>query len=551
MEQIWLKHYQQGIPKEIDPALYESLVDLFNKNCAKFSANPALSNLGYKLSYQRWGELSRIFACYLQQILQLKKGDRIAIMLPNILQYPVVLFGALQAGLVVVNINPLYTPRELIEQVNDAGAETVVVLANFAHTVEAALTKANIKHVIVTELADLLPAPKAFLINAVVRYIKRLVPRWSIPHAVTLKNTLAVAQRLIFNPVTIQGDDLAFLQYTGGTTGGPKGVMLTHRNMVANVLQTAAWMRPALQEKLEVIVTALPLYHIFSLTANLLAFQCFGGLNVLITNPRDIAGMVAELAKVPFTIITGVNTLFNALLNNSDFTKLNFSRLKIALGGGMAVQRVVAERWQKLTGKALLEGYGLTEASPVVCVCPLNLDVYKGSIGLPVPSTEVTFRNEAGLDVPLGETGELCVKGPQVMRGYWHRPEETKQAFSPGGWLLTGDIARMDSDGFVYIVERKKDIILVSGFNVYPNEIEDVIAAYPGVKEVAVIGVPDEHTGEAVKAFVVKHNGFTAEDLHHYCHENLTGYKRPKSIEFRDVLPKTAVGKILRRELRG
>lgn len=552
MEKIWLKRYPQGVPAEINADAYSSLVELFNKSCEKHADRPALSNLGSRLQYRDLAELSSAFAAYLQQVLGCKKGARIVIMLPNVLQYPVVLFGALQAGLIVVNTNPLYTVPELVHQVNDAGAETIVVLANFAHVVQAALPQTQLKHIIVTELGDLFPGLKSFIVNWVVKYIKKMVPAYSLPQAISFKKTLLTGRTLKFNSIVINGEDIAFLQYTGGTTGVPKAAVLTHRNMVANVEQVLAWIKPELVEGQEVMVTPLPLYHIFSLTANLLVFLHFGALNILITNPRDIPRLVQELAKTPFTAITGVNTLFNGLLNNSEFVKLNFGTRKIALCGGMAVQRVIAERWEKVTGSVLLEGYGLTEASPVVCICPLALKAFKGSIGLPVPSTQITFRDEAGKDVPLGEVGELCVKGPQVMREYWQKPEETKKIFTEDGWLLTGDIARMDEDGFIYILERKKDMILVSGFNVYPNEIEDVIAAHPGVLEVAAIGVPQEVVGEVVKVFIVKKDpALTEEAILAYCREHLTGYKRPKFIEFRESLPKSPVGKILRKELRG
>lgn len=548
MEKIWLKHYQSGVPTEINPDRYSSLVELFQTSCKKFADLPALSNFGCHLTYRKLVELSQAFAAYLQKVLRCKKGDRIAIMMPNILQYPVALFGALQAGLIVVNTNPLYTAREVVHQINNAGVEIIVVLANFAHIIQDVLPQTKIKHVIVTELGDLFPWPKSWVFNWVVKFIKRAVPKWSIPQAIDFNKLLAQGKHIKVEPVLIQSSDIAFLQYTGGTTGVPKGAMLTHRNMVANVEQVVAWMSPALQEGREIIVTPLPLYHIFSLTVNLLSFLHYGALSVLITNPRDIPNLVKELAKIPFTTITGVNTLFNALLNNPQFSKLNFSHLKIALGGGAAVQHAVAERWKKITGKPLLEGYGLTEASPVVCVCPLNLRAYNGSIGLPVSSTEISFRDENDVEVPWGEPGELCVKGPQVMKGYWQSMEKI---FTEEGWLKTGDIGRMDDQGFIYLLERKKDMILVSGFNVYPSEVESVIAEYPGVKEVGVAGVPDEQSGEAVKAFIVKNDpSLTEEAIRTFCHEKLTGYKRPKFIEFRESLPKSPIGKILRRELR-
>lgn len=551
MDKVWLQHYQAGVPAKINPDAYSSLVAMFHESCEKFADHPAFSNLGTVITYRELAQLSQHFAAYLQQQLGLAKGDRIAIMLPNILQYPVVLFGALQAGLTVVNVNPLYTPPELAHQLQDSDAQTIVVLANFAHTVQSALPEIKLKNIIVTEIGDLFSWAKGLIVNSAVKYLKRMVPAWDLPGHILFKETLKIGEEKNFSPVTVSGDDLAFLQYTGGTTGIAKGAMLTHRNMVANVEQVVAWVRPAMVEGKEIIVTPLPLYHIFSLTANCLSFLCFGALNVLITNPRDISGFVKELKNIPFTALTGVNTLFNALLNNTDFINLNFSSLKVALGGGAAVQKSVAARWQAVTGKVLLEGYGLTEASPVVCVMPLNLTVYNGSIGLPISSTEITLLDDNGNTVTTGQRGELCVKGPQVMRGYWQRPDETQLVFTPEGWLRTGDIAQVDEEGFVYLVERKKDMILVSGFNVYPTEIEEIIAAHPGVMEVAVVGVPDVNSGEAVKAFVVRKDpNLTVEQLLDYCREHLTGYKLPRHIEFRETLPKSPVGKVLRRMLR-
>lgn len=551
MNKVWLQQYQHGVPAEINPDIYSSLVELFNDNCLKFADRPALSNFGSILTYQEFARLSNCFAAYLQQKLQLKKGDRIALMMPNSLQYPIALFGALLAGLVIVNVNPLYTAPELIHQINDAGTETIVVLANFAHLVAETLPQTKLKNIIVTELGDLFTWPKSFLMNFIVRHVKKMVPAYHFANAISFKSIMKEGASLNFVPVAVAGDDLAFLQYTGGTTGVAKGAMLTHRNMVANVEQVAAWVQPVLQVGEEKIITALPLYHIFSLTANCLVFLHFGALNILITNPRDIPRFVAELKKTKFTAITGVNTLFNALLNNADFAKVDFSQMKISLGGGAAVQRSVAERWKAVTGKVLLEGYGLTEASPVVCVCPMNMTEYNGSIGLPVSSTDITIRDADGKDVPWSEAGELCVKGPQVMRGYWQHPEETKKVFTEDGWLLTGDIAKVDEQGFVYIVDRKKDMILVSGFNVYPNEVEEVIAGHPGVLEAAVIGVPSNNSGEKIKAFVVRKDAnLTTDALLQYCRQHLTAYKIPKLIEFRDSLPKSPVGKVLRRLLK-
>jgi long-chain acyl-CoA synthetase len=551
MNHIWYQQYQAGVPKEINPDAYPSVAELFQRSCERFADQPAVSNMGHTLSYRELAQLSQQFAAYLTQKLNLKKGDRIAIMLPNVLQYPVVMFGALQAGLIVVNVNPLYTVTELVHQIKDAGATTIVVLANFANVVAQALPRTHLKNIIITEIGDLFPWPKSFLINSVVKYIKKKVPAYSLPQAISFRQIIKESRALHWTPVAINGDDIAFLQYTGGTTGIAKGAILTHRNIVANVEQVVAWVSPVIEYSKEIIITPLPLYHIFSLTANCLSFLHFGALNILITNPRDISGFVKTLRKTPFTILTGVNTLFNALLNDPEFAEINFSHLKVALGGGAAIQKCVAERWQKVTGKVLLEGYGLTETSPVVCVCPMNLAEYNGSIGLPISSTDVQLKDEAGNNVAETERGELCVKGPQVMRGYWQHPEETKKVFTADGWLRTGDIARMDDKGFFYIVDRKKDMILVSGFNVYPNEVEDVIAAQPGVLEAAVIGVPNGGTGEAIKAFVVRKDPkLTAEDVRLYCREHLTGYKIPKYIEFRDSLPKSPVGKVLRRELR-
>lgn len=552
MEKIWLKQYQQGVPAEIDPDVYFSIADLFTKSCKKYAERPAFRNFDHQITYAELLRESEAFAAYLQRKLDLKKGDRIAIMLPNTLQYPIALFGAFLAGLVVVNINPLYTAPELIHQINDSGAETIVVLTNFAHVVQKAAPHTALKNIIITGMGDLLPWPKSLLVNLVVKYVKKLVPNWTFKKAISFKKILSEGKELRLNPVAINGEDIAFLQYTGGTTGVAKGAMLTHRNIIANVQQVVAWVKPNLVEGNEIIVTPLPLYHIFSLTANCLSFVCYGAMNLLITNPRDIPSFIGDLKKVPFTALTGVNTLFNALLNNADFAKLNFKTLKIALGGGAAVQKTVAEHWHEVTGKILYEGYGLTETSPVVTVIPLNYPHYNGSIGLPIPSTDISIRNDKGEEVSLGEVGELCVKGPQVMKGYWKNPDETRKILTEDGWLLTGDIARVDPEGFVYLVDRKKDIILVSGFNVYPNEIEGVLASHPAVLEVAVIGVPDPISGEAVKAFVVrKDEAVTSEELRAYCRERLTGYKIPKTIEFRETLPKSPIGKVLRRLLRG
>jgi Acyl-CoA synthetases (AMP-forming)/AMP-acid ligases II len=552
MEKLWLKRYPKGIPAEINPDAFKSIVEVFDKSCQKFSNCPAYSNMGHTVSFATLNTMTRDLAAYLKNVLGLHKGDRVAIMMPNLLQYPIALFGILRAGLIVVNVNPLYTPRELEHQLNDSGATTIIIVANFAHVLAKVLDQTPVKNVIISELGDMLPFQKSALVNFVVKNVKKMVPDFQIPGAIKLKAALSAGRKLSFEPVDLTGEDLAFLQYTGGTTGVAKGAMLTHRNMVANIEQMSAWLSAAFKDGHDIIITALPLYHIFSLTANCLLSMKHGGLNVLITNPRDIPGFVAELKKWKFTTISGVNTLFNALLHNKDFVKLDFSALKLSVGGGMAVQQAVADKWQQVTGCHLLEGYGLTESSPTVCANPLDLKAFNGSIGLPLPSTEISVRDESANEVPLGELGELCVKGPQVMRGYWQRPDETANILSDDSWLRTGDIATIDAQGFVRIVDRKKDMILVSGFKVFPNEIENVLALCEGVLEVACIGVPDEKSGETVKVFIVKKEGgeLTEKHIRDYCQANLTGYKVPKYIEFRNDLPKTNVGKILRRALR-
>lgn len=552
MEKIWLKSYEPGVPEFINPDQYTSLVALAEESFQKFKDKICYSNMGASLTYQQVDEKSQAFAGFLQQTCRLAEGERVAIMMPNAMQYPVSLFGTLRAGMVVVNVNPLYTPRELRRVLEDSGAKCIVVLANFAHVLEQALEGTQVQHVIVTELGDLLGCLKGTLVNLVVKHVKKMVPAWHIPHAYSFKETINDKFRKAFKPPVVKSDDLAFLQYTGGTTGGVKGAMLTHRNMVSNVLQASAWINSFLKHNIQGgIITALPLYHIFSLTANCLVFLRVGIPNILITNPRDIPGFVKELKRQPFAIMTGVNTLFNALLHNEEFANLDFSKFIFTLGGGMAVQKSVAERWKQVTGVALIEAYGLTETCPAVTINPMNLSAFNGSIGLPIPSTNIKIIDDNNQEVPLGEVGELCVQGPQVMRGYWNQPTTTAEVIDKDGWLHTGDIATVDEKGFVRLVDRKKDIIIVSGFNVYPNEVEDVIAMQKGVKEVAVIGVKNEEHGEIVKAFVVRSDpNLTAEQVIAESRKDLTGYKVPREVEFRTELPKTNVGKILRRALR-
>lgn len=550
MEKIWLKSYPAGIPAEIDVNEYASIVEIFEENSRTYGDAPAFSNMGKAISYAELDKLSEQFAAYLQQTLGLQKGERVALMMPNILQYPVALFGVLRAGLTVVNTNPLYTPRELKHQLTDSGATTIVILENFAHVLASVIGDTQVKNVVTTRIGDMLGFPKSLLVNAVIKYVKKMVPAFSLPGAVSFNNALSAGAGQRLSKPELTHDDIAFLQYTGGTTGVAKGAMLTNYNMVANTLQAAAWLAPYVEKGKEVVITALPLYHIFALTANCMALMKKGSHNVLITNPRDMPGFVKELSKVKFTVIPGVNTLFNGLLNAPGFRELDFSTLKVAFGGGMAVQRAVAEEWKKTTGVTLVEAYGLTETSPAACINPFDIEEYNGSIGLPIPSTECSIQNDDG-PLAIGEVGELCVRGPQVMKGYWQRPEATDQVITSDGWLRTGDIAQMDTDGFVRIVDRKKDMILVSGFNVYPNEIEDVVAEHPGVLEVGAIGMPDARSGEVVKIIVVKKDqSLTKENIIDHCRKNLTGYKVPKSVEFVDELPKTNVGKILRRELR-
>lgn len=552
MEKIWLKNYPSGVPAEINPDAYQSLVELFEQQCERYKDNAAFYNFGIKLTYNDLNIQSRNFAAWLQEVLKLKKGDRLAIMLPNLLQYPVVLFGALRAGLVVVNVNPLYTAHELAHQMRDSGAETIVVLENFANTVEKCLAQTSLKHVIVTRIGDYFPAWKGWLMHFVLKYIHKKIPEWHLPRVHFFKELMVEGAKLQFRPVSLTNQDLAFLQYTGGTTGVSKGAMLTHRNLIANIEQGYAWFKAKFTLGDEIIITALPLYHIFSLLVNCLLYTTkVGGTNVLITNPRDIPRMISQMSKFKFTGITGVNTLFNALLKNPRFSSLDFSSMKLTVGGGMAVQRVVAEEWQKVTGMTLVEGYGLTETSPCVAASPADSTSFSGDIGFPLPSTEICILDDNDQEVPIGQKGELAIKGPQVMKGYWQQSGETQEAFDKNGWFLTGDIGVMNEQGRFRILERKKDMILVSGFNVYPNEVEDVLATIPGVLEAAVVGVPDESSGEAVKAFVVKSNeSLKVEDIIQACRESLTPYKVPKFVQFCKELPKTNVGKILRRALR-
>jgi len=551
LERPWLQSYPNGVPAEIDVNEFASVSAVFDTSVAKYRDRPAYSSFGKQLTYGETDALVEQFAAYLLGELQLKKGDRVALMMPNCLQYPVATFGVLRAGLTVVNVNPLYTARELKHQLVDSGAAVLVVVDNFGDTVQQVIADTPIKQVITTGLGDMLGA-KGLLVNFVLKYIKKMVPNYSIRGAVRFNQALKLGSRHTLPKVEIDHEDVAFLQYTGGTTGVAKGAMLTNRNLIANMQQASAWLSTSgIEPGKEVIITALPLYHIFALTANGLVFMKFGGCNHLITNPRDMKGFVKELKATRFTAITGVNTLFNGLLNTPGFDEIDFSTVKFTLGGGMAVQRAVAERWKKATGVTLVEAYGLTETSPAACINPLNLAEYNGAIGLPIPSTDACVKDDNGKTLTPGEVGELCIKGPQVMKGYWQRPEETAQAIDADGWLHTGDMARMDEHGFFYIVDRKKDMILVSGFNVYPNEVEDVIAMMPGVLEVAAVGVPDEKSGEVVKVVIVKKDpNLTAEMVKEHARANLTGYKHPRIVEFRKELPKTNVGKILRRELR-
>jgi long-chain acyl-CoA synthetase len=551
---VWLKSYPPGVPAEISVAEFASLRAILERSCERYAGLPAFTCMGRTLTYARLDALSRDFGSWLQNARGLAKGARVALMMPNLLQYPVALFGALRAGMVVVNCNPLYTPRELEHQLNDSGADAIVVLENFAHTVGEVIGRTRVRHVVTTQVGDLHGFPRAFLMNGVVKHVKRMVPRWSLPEATAFPRALAVGRRQPLAELPLDHSDLAFLQYTGGTTGVAKGAMLTHRNIVANLLQAKAWAENQLNSDVETVLTPLPLYHILSLTINGLIFLGLGGRNILIANPRDMKRVMHILRNQEFTGILAINTLYKAFLDNEEFCKRDFSNLKLAMAGGMATQRAVAERFKAVTGKPIVEGYGLTECSPIVSLNPVDLKhprEFDGSVGLPAPSTLVRFRKDDGSWANIGEAGELCVKGPQVMKGYWMRPDETAKVLDADGWLATGDIGIMDSAGYIKLIDRKKDMILVSGFNVYPSEIEDVIAMHEGVREVAAIGIPDEVQGERVKVFIVpRRPGLAREDILKHCRERLTGYKVPKLIEFRSELPQTNVGKILRRALR-
>ena len=550
MDKIWLKSYPAGVPAEIGIDHIPSLVALFDDACRKYADKVAYISMGVEMTYGQLDAEASAFAGWLQS-RGMKKGDRVALMMPNLLQYPVALFGTLRAGCVVVNCNPLYTPRELEHQLKDSGAAAIVIVENFANTLQQIVARTAIRHVVVTPMGEMLGTLKGMIVNFVVRKVKKLVPPWSIPGCIGFKAALSAGRAHGTRPETLNHDDIAFLQYTGGTTGVAKGAMLTHANIAANVTQAYNWIKPVVREGEEFIVTALPLYHIFALTANCLTFLMIGARNLLIANPRDIPGFIKEWGKYPITVVTGVNTLFNALLHHPDFDKLDFSTMRVTLGGGMAVQGPVAERWLAVTGTPLLQAYGLTETSPAATINPLDMKEFNGAIGLPISSTEVSIRDDCGHEVPLGQVGEICIRGPQVMKGYWQRDDETALVFYPDRFLRTGDMGYVDKQGFVFLVDRKKDMILVSGFNVYPNEVEEAVAMHPGVTDVAAIGVADPHSGEAVKIFVVRKDPrVTEKELIEHCRKQLTGYKVPKHVEFRDDLPRTNVGKILRRALK-
>ncbi len=546
---IWHQHYPAGVPTDINPDSYPSILQAFEDSCALYGDKVAFENMGVTLTFNQLRERAHNFAGWLQKNTDLKPGDRIALQMPNLLQYPICIYGSFIAGLVVVNVNPLYTAREMEHQLNDSGAKAIVIVANFCHELQQCVKNTGLKHIIVTQIPDLFPQPKQFIVNLVLKHVKKMVPAYSLPNTIDFRD-LVKSHGLKPKLAVIKNSDIAFLQYTGGTTGVSKGAVLTHRNVIANMEQMKAWMGNSLVQGEEVIITPLPMYHIFSLTVNCLAFICLGGKNVLVTNPRDIPAFIKELRKHRWTVMTGVNTLFNALLNTEEFKTLDFKPVKAVIGGAMAIQKPVAQKWKEVTGSTLVEGYGLTESSPVASANPLDGSARIGSIGVPVPGTDMKLCDETGKEVPVGERGEILIKGPQVMQGYYNRPEETANQIKDG-WLRTGDVAVMSADGYFTIVDRIKDMILVSGFNVYPNEVEDVIASHPKVLEVAAIGVPDEKSSEAVKVFVVKKDpSLTEKEIKDFCAENLTGYKRPKYVAFRAELPKTNVGKILRRALR-
>ncbi len=551
MTKVWHKNYDPGVPQTIDVNEFKNITEILEYGFAKFTSRPAFHNMGTTLTFGQIDVLSRRFASYLQNDLGLKKGDRVAIMMPNILQYPIALFGILRAGLIAVNVNPLYTPRELEHQMKDSGAKAIVIFANSAATLEKILAQTPIEHIILTQIGDMLNFPKNLLVNFVIKKVKKMVPDYNLPKAIDFKTCLAKGDADKYKKPVMLHEDIAFLQYTGGTTGVAKGAILTQANIVANMLQARAWIKNYIADGQEIIITPLPLYHIFSLTANCFVFCSVGARDVLITNPRDMPGFVKEMKKWKFTAITGVNTLFNGLLNNAEFRKLDFSTLKVSLGGGMAVQKGVADRWREVTKHPLIEAYGLTETSPAACINPMTLKEYNGYIGLPIPSTELEIKDDSNQALPLGEVGELCIRGPQVMKGYWMRPEETEKVMTPDGFFRTGDLGFMTPEGYVKIVDRKKDMILVSGFNVYPNELEDVISMNKKVLECAAVGVPDDKAGEAIKVYIVKSDEtLTKEEVIAHCREQLTSYKIPKYVEFRKELPKTNVGKILRKDLR-
>ena len=547
MEKIWIKNYPTGVSESVNVKEYQSFADLLDEGFSKFSNSIAFENMGKGITYKELDILSQQFSLYLTETLKMKKGDRLAIQSPNVLQYPIALFGALRSGIIVVNTNPLYTPSEMKHQFNDSGCKAILILSNFAYNLEKIISETKIKHVIVSEMGDMLGTVKGGLVNFVVKYIKKMVPKFSLPSSVSFKKALSIGGGYKFKKHEIFSDDIAFLQYTGGTTGVSKGAMLSNYNVLSNMIQVSECMDILLKEDKEIVITALPLYHIFALVCNALVMFKYGAKNILITNPRDMDGFIKELSKYNFSIITGVNTLFNGLLNNNKFKNLNFSKLKVAFGGGMAVQESVAIKWNEVTGCPLVEGYGLTETSPVVTINPLDGTNKIGSIGLPIPNTEIKFIDDKNEEVLVGERGEICVKGPQVMAGYWNRKEATDEVIKDG-WLMTGDIGVIDKQGFIQIVDRKKEMVLVSGFNVFPNEVEHVISSHPKVLEVGVIGVPDKKTSEAVKAVIVKKDeSLTEEEIKLYCKEKLTNYKCPKHVSFTDELPKSNVGKILRR----